>query len=50
MLLAASVGHVQLGAAEGGDGHVLSVLAGVVAGLCGALILASGVLSWERLF
>lgn len=50
MLLAASVGMFQLGLAEGGDGHALSLLSSALAGLYGAWIIATGVMSWQRLF
>jgi hypothetical protein len=50
VLLATSIGMFQLGDAEGGDGHVLSLLAAVVAGLYLALLIMSGAMSWQRLF
>jgi hypothetical protein len=50
MLLATDVGMSQLGDAEGGDGHVLSLLSAVVGGLYGILIIMSVAMSWERLF
>jgi len=48
MLLAASVGMLQIGEAEGGDGHVLSMLSGVAGGAYLVLILVSFVESWQR--
>lgn len=48
MLLAASVGMSDVGEAEGGRGHALSLLSGIAGGAYLLLILASGVLSWQR--